>query len=63
MTVARRLPALEAKLIGRPAAGLGALVAPEDLSPLSPIDDIRGTAGYRRDAAQTLLRRAMDRLA
>jgi len=61
--VARRLPTLEAKLVGRPAAGLGALAGPEDLSPLAPIDDIRGSAGYRHDAALTLLRRALDRLA
>lgn len=61
--VARRLPALEAKLIGRPTAGLGTLVAADDLIPLAPIDDIRGSAGYRRDAALTLLRRALDGLA
>lgn len=56
-----RLPALEAALIGRrPAPGL---VTGEQLSPLSPIDDVRATAAYRRDAAMTLLRRAIAALA
>jgi len=61
---ARRLPALEKALIGRPLGdGLGAVAAPEHLAPLSPIDDVRATAAYRRDAALTLVRRALDRLA
>jgi CO/xanthine dehydrogenase FAD-binding subunit len=30
-----------------------------DLDVLSPISDVRGTAEYRRDAALTLLRRAL----
>jgi hypothetical protein len=29
------------------------------LSPLSPIDDVRGTAAYRRDAVATLVVRAL----
>jgi CO/xanthine dehydrogenase FAD-binding subunit len=56
-----RLPALEARLVGaRPDA---ALVEPADLDPIAPIDDVRGTAAYRRDAALTLVRRAVAELA
>ncbi len=58
--VARRLPALEAALAGRPVgAALADLVEPAHLSPLAPIDDVRGSADYRRDAALTLVRRAV----
>lgn len=60
---AKRLPALEEALIGRPLeGGLGAVAEPAHLAPLSPIDDVRATAAYRRDATLTLLRRALDRL-
>jgi len=34
-------------------------VTPEHFSVLSPIDDIRATAAYRREAAETLVRRAL----
>jgi CO/xanthine dehydrogenase FAD-binding subunit len=62
--VARRLPALEAALSGRPCApGLGAVVRAAHLAPLSPIDDVRGTAAYRSDAARTMLVRLLDGLA
>lgn len=58
--VAKRLPALEAKLLGVMAGDdLAALVEPEDLAPLTPIDDLRASAAYRRDATLTLLRRAL----
>ena len=57
--VARRLPALEQALLGQPVATAAAAVAPPLLSPLAPIDDIRGTADYRRHAAAVLLRRAL----
>ena len=58
--VARRLPALEAALAGKPAdASLAGLVGAEHLSPLSPIGDVRGSAGYRTDAALTLVRRTI----
>jgi len=61
---ARRLPDLEAALIGRACApGLGRVVSPALLTPLSPIDDVRGTADYRRDAAVTLVARLLDDLA
>ena len=62
--VACRIPALEARLIGRsPNAGLPDLVRPADLTELSPISDVRGTAEYRREAAFTLIRRALRELA
>jgi CO/xanthine dehydrogenase FAD-binding subunit len=58
--VARRLPALERDLLGANAeAGLAALVTLAHLAPLSPIDDVRATAEYRRDASLTLIRRAL----
>jgi len=62
--VARRLPELEAALVGRPASGPvdPGLVDAGQLSALAPIDDVRGTAGYRRDAAVTLVRRLVARL-
>ncbi|MEO8470136.1 MAG: FAD binding domain-containing protein [Chloroflexota bacterium] len=60
---AQRLPELEATLRGLPAApGLGASVRSEHLAGLSPIDDVRGSAVYRREAAETLVRRALEEL-
>jgi CO/xanthine dehydrogenase FAD-binding subunit len=61
--VAKRLPALELALIGqRPRSDLAALVTSDHLAPLSPIDDVRGTAGYRLDATLTLVRRTIAEL-
>lgn len=61
--VARRLPALETALKGKPAtSALGDTVSTEHLSPLSPIEDVRGTAEYRLDAAATLVRRVLNEL-
>jgi len=59
--VATRLPALEAALAGQfpdPA-----LVMQAHLAPLTPIDDIRAPAAYRRTAALELVRRAVAGLA
>jgi CO/xanthine dehydrogenase FAD-binding subunit len=58
--VAQRLSALEAALVGRPATPATAdVAAAEHLAGLTPIDDVRGSAEYRRDAALTLVRRAL----
>ncbi|MET3892003.1 CO/xanthine dehydrogenase FAD-binding subunit [Bosea sp. OAE506] len=59
----QRLVTLEARLIGQPAGDLATLVQPEDLAALSPIDDLRASAAYRRDAALVLVRRALTQLA
>ena len=59
--VAQRMRQAERRLIGAPASsGLGRSIESDDLAQLSPIDDIRASADYRRDAALTLLRRAID---
>ena len=57
--VAQRLPALEAALAGAAIDSLAERIEPSQLAPLSPIDDVRGSAGYRLDAAVTLLRRLL----
>lgn len=58
---AQRLKALEQALAGAEAKpGMGRTVRAEHLEPLSPIDDVRATAAYRRDAALTLVARALD---
>jgi len=58
--VARRLFDLEKDVLGQPAdLQIGSLVGPQHLATLSPIDDIRATAEYRRDASVTLVRRAL----
>jgi CO/xanthine dehydrogenase FAD-binding subunit len=60
--VAQRLPALETALAGLPATPATAAIArSEHLAGLSPIDDVRGSAAYRRDAALTVVRRALER--
>jgi len=62
--VAQRLPALEARLVGVAAdADLAGVLEPADLAPLTPIDDLRGSAAYRRDATATLVRRALREVA
>ena len=59
--VARRMPALESALVGwAPGAPM-----PRDdalYAPLSPIDDVRGSAGYRRDVVPDLIHRALMRV-
>jgi N-methylhydantoinase B len=51
----QRLPELEAALLGRPLAAAAALVSEPQVRALTPIDDIRGSAAYRRAAALALL--------
>jgi CO/xanthine dehydrogenase FAD-binding subunit len=58
--VARRLPEVEAALIGAPVDKAVALIdAGAVAAALDPIDDVRATAAYRREAAVELLRRAV----
>lgn len=58
--VARRMLDLEKALIGKLAGpGFSSIVRPEHLAGLSPIDDVRATAEYRRDACLTLVQRTL----
>jgi CO/xanthine dehydrogenase FAD-binding subunit len=58
--VAVRLPTVEAALVGASVAGAeGRVTAAEVQAALSPIDDVRATAGYRRAAVVELVRRAV----
>lgn len=60
--VARRLSALEARLVGcGPDDDLAARVQEDDVDTLAPINDSRATAAYRRTVALTLVRRALER--
>jgi CO/xanthine dehydrogenase FAD-binding subunit len=57
---ARRLHDLERDLVGQSAkADIVGLVRAEHIAALSPINDVRATAGYRRDASLTLVRRTL----
>src|SRR5438132_2490930 len=59
--VAQRLTELERSLRGAKAVpGFSKLVSVEHLAPLSPIDDVRATAAYRREAALTMVQRALE---
>ncbi len=61
--VARRLRRLEDRLVGVEARRIADLeVAACDLEGIAPIDDVRGTAAYRRDAGTTLVRRLLAEL-
>ncbi|HUO46176.1 MAG TPA: hypothetical protein VM470_05040 [Acidimicrobiia bacterium] len=60
--VALRLSNLEADLRGRSVTDdLENLVTIDHLASLSPIDDVRATAAYRREAAMILIRRSLRR--
>ena len=60
--VAQRLPELEGALFGASIDSglLSQVVRPEHLLALRPVDDVRGSATYRLDAARTLVGRALD---
>ncbi len=55
--VAQRLPALEADLRGKRVDDV--VVTPAHLTPLSPIDDVRGSGTYRLDVVQEQCKRAI----
>jgi CO/xanthine dehydrogenase FAD-binding subunit len=58
--VALRLPEAERALVGQPAAGPAIDAIPVSaFNALSPIDDVRGSAGYRREAAREIVGRAV----
>ena len=57
--VAQRLRSLESQLVGRSPDDVYVATIAEHLSALSPIDDVRATADYRREAAAVLVRRAL----
>ncbi len=62
--VAQRLRRLETALIGTAVgADPAGLVSETHLTGLRPIDDVRATAGYRRNASLALVRRAVARAA
>lgn len=57
---ARRLPGVEAALVGAPPErATGLILDAEVAAALSPLDDIRASAGYRAGAAAELFRRAV----
>lgn len=60
--VAVRLAQLESDLKGCAIRELADAVTESHLAPLQPIDDVRGSAGYRREAAFTLVRRTLAEL-
>lgn len=58
--VAQRLPALERDLAHAPIdRSIADRVRAAHLAPLTPIDDVRGSAAYRQDVVLTLLRRLL----
>jgi CO/xanthine dehydrogenase FAD-binding subunit len=62
--VAMRMPKLEQALAGRQLdRNLRDCVLAEHAQLLSPIDDVRASAAYRKEAALTLIRRSLERLA
>jgi CO/xanthine dehydrogenase FAD-binding subunit len=61
--VARRLPALEAALRGAKLSDMAKIASAAHVAPLSPIDDVRGPAAYRRDAALICVKRVLESLA
>ena len=61
--VAQRLPLLETALVGQHCdANLGLHAHSRQLAPLAPIDDVRASREYRRDAALELVRRVLNHL-
>lgn len=63
--VAQRLQELETALCGLPIAedNLSAVLQPAHLQCLQPIDDVRGSAVYRLEAVQAMIRRSLREVA
>jgi N-methylhydantoinase B len=61
--VAQRLPALEAALVGLAPRNAAEAAEAVHLAHLSPIDDVRASAAYRRDAALAVTRDLLRELA
>lgn len=57
--VAQRLRGLERELAGQPPKLIERIVGSAAFDELSPIDDVRGTASYRRAAAREIVARAL----
>ncbi|PWK70579.1 xanthine dehydrogenase family protein subunit M [Aminobacter sp. AP02] len=57
--VAQRLRELETALVGQSFDAISEIVADASLDELSPIDDVRGSAEYRRVAAREIVMRAL----
>ena len=57
--VPQRLAGLERDLVGVAVADAARVVVAEHTAELQPIDDVRGSAGYRRHAALVVTRRAL----
>ncbi len=61
--VAQRLPGLEAALVGlKPGWEIAEAVEAAGFDELAPIDDVRGSADYRRAAAREIVLRALTRV-
>jgi CO/xanthine dehydrogenase FAD-binding subunit len=58
--VAQRLTVLEGDLVGVAVGSAPDIVAARHVEHLTPIDDVRATAAYRRDAAATVVRRVLE---
>ncbi|MEZ5779324.1 MAG: FAD binding domain-containing protein [Paracoccaceae bacterium] len=56
-----RLPTLERELVGQRVGALSQVLRAEHFTDLAPIDDVRATSSYRRDACHTLAGRMLDR--
>ena len=61
--VAQRLVALETDLLGVGVDAASTVVDDRHLEMLTPIEDVRASADYRRDAARVLVQRALDHCA
>ena len=60
--VPMRLPDVEVALVGRALSDQPGAVLADHLAALTPIDDVRATAAYRREAALVMIRRALEGL-